>query len=185
MSRRGTLALRVYALTAVISVAVMAALLALPRFVGSPRYLEPQAALVQNLVDRLSVRVHEDPARFDDAMVRLASRIKGTLTLYDASGHVVRSTAQPPVSAATASEREVLASDKWALDWGRIVVRSDDGSMIGAYAPHNPGFPWGFVLPLGAGVLIVVGAVSIWFSRRLVHPLEQLAEATRRFGTVT
>ena len=42
--------------TAAIAIAVMVALIFLPRFVGSPRYLEPQAALVQNLVDRFAVR---------------------------------------------------------------------------------------------------------------------------------
>jgi len=31
-------------------------------------------------------------------------------------------------------------------------------------------------------VLIVVGAASLWFSRRLVAPLSQLADAARRFG---
>src|SRR5439155_25547539 len=40
----------------------------------------------------------------------------------------------------------------------------------------------GFVLPLGAGVLVVVGAASLWFSRRLVRPLGELAEAARQFG---
>ena len=49
MSRR-KLAWRLYGLTAAIVVAVMIALIYVPRFVGSPRYLEPQAALVQNLV---------------------------------------------------------------------------------------------------------------------------------------
>jgi signal transduction histidine kinase len=54
--------------------------------------------------------------------------------------------------------------------------------MYAVYVPDSPGFPWGFVLPLGAGVLIVVGAASLWFTRRLVSPLEDLAEAARQFG---
>ena len=62
------------------------------------------------------------------------------------------------------------------------MVRSDDGSMIGVYVPYAPGFPWSFVLPLGAGVLIVVGAASLWFSRKLVRPLGELADAARKFG---
>ena len=88
MSKR-PLALRLYALTAAISIAVMAALLVLPRFVGSPRYLEPQAALVQNMVDRLSQR---DPAELIERVERLGKRIRGKLTLYDTKGNVVRST---------------------------------------------------------------------------------------------
>ncbi len=177
MSKR-RLALRLYALTAAISIVVMAALLVLPRFVGSPRYLEPQAALVQNLVDRLSQRT---PQELPERMERMAKRLRGKLTLYDAKGQVVRSTAEvlPP---ATTAELKTLATDKWALAWRRIVVRSDDSSMIGVYIPNSPGFPWGFVLPLGAGVLLVVGMATLWFTRRLVKPLDTLATTARRFG---
>ncbi|HUJ57495.1 MAG TPA: HAMP domain-containing sensor histidine kinase [Kofleriaceae bacterium] len=181
MARR-RLALRLYGLTAAIVVATMAALYVLPHFVGSPRYLEPQAALVQNMVDRLGIRLREDPHRFAEAMTRIASRLHGSLTLYDAQGNVVRSTVDPPNHAPTRAELARMGEEKWALDWHRIVVRSDDGQMIGVYVPSIPGFPWAFVLPLGAGVLLVVGAATLWFSRRLVRPLDQLATAARRFG---
>jgi signal transduction histidine kinase len=169
---------RIYALTAAIAVAVMVALLLLPRFVGSPRYLEPQAALVQNMVDRLSLR---DAAHQAEVIDRLARRLRGRLTLYDPQSHVVQTTAEaldPP----TTAERATLDTEKWSLGWHRIVVRSDDGTMFGVYVPDSPGFPWGFVLPLGAGVLVVVGAASLWFSHRLVRPLGDLAEAARQFG---
>ncbi len=181
MSKR-KLALRLYALTAAIVVATMTALYVLPRFVRSPSFLEPQAALVQNMVDRLSVRVKEDPVKFGESMTRIASRLKGKLTLYDTAGGVIRSTAEPALTAPTSEEQQLLRDDKWVLDWGRIVVRSDDGTMIGVYMPNHAGFPWEFVIPLGAGVLIVVGAATLWFSRRLVKPLDQLATAARRFG---
>ncbi|HTR53824.1 MAG TPA: HAMP domain-containing sensor histidine kinase [Kofleriaceae bacterium] len=181
MARR-KLALRMYALTAAIAIASSAALWELPHFVGSPRFLEPQAALVQNMVDRLSVRVKEDPRKFDESIARIAARLRGDLTLYDAQGRVVRSTIEPPLTGARPSELGALEQEKWALDWHRIVVRSDDGSLIGVYVPNSPGFPWAFVLPLGAGVLLVVGAVTVWFSRRLVRPLDQLAGAARAFG---
>ena len=181
MSRR-KLAMRLYLLVAAIVVTTMAALIVLPRFVSSPRYLEPQAALVQNMVDWLA-RTHSDPARFDAAMTRVAGRLRGELTLYDTADHVVRSTAAPALSRPSGDEREELQGGaKWALAWHRIVVRSDDGSMIGVYVPASPGFPWMFILPLGAGVLLVAGAATLWFSRRLVRPLGQLAAAARRFG---
>ncbi|HTL35974.1 MAG TPA: HAMP domain-containing sensor histidine kinase [Kofleriaceae bacterium] len=177
MSRR-RLALRLYGLTAAIAIATMIALLLVPRFVGSPRYLEPQAALVQNLVDRFAVR---DPAKRQEPLDRWRRRLKGRLTFYDHQGNLVASTHEtlPPP---TKSELSTLEKDKWALSWGRIVVRSDDGTMIGVYEPNRPGFPWGFVLPLGAGVLIVVGAATLWFSRRLVKPLDTLALAAQKFG---
>ena len=178
MSKR-PLALRLYAFAAAISITVMAALLVLPRFVGSPRYLEPQAALVQNMVDRFSQR---DPQQLAERMERIGKRLKGKLTLFDKSGNVVRSTVDPPLRGASTAELDTLAKEKWALDWGRIVVRSDDGSMIGVYSPNRPGFPWSFVLPLGAGVLFVVALATLWFSRRLVRPLDALATTARQFG---
>jgi signal transduction histidine kinase len=54
--------------------------------------------------------------------------------------------------------------------------------MIGVYSPDSFGSPWSFILPIGAGVLIVVAGASLWFTRRLVRPLEELAEAARQFG---
>jgi len=53
---------------------------------------------------------------------------------------------------------------------------------MGVYAPNRPGFPWGYVIPMSAVILIFVGAVSVWFSRRLAKPLDELASAARRFG---
>jgi two-component system, OmpR family, sensor kinase len=178
MSRR-RIALRLYALTAAISMSIMIALLVVPRFVGSPRYLEPQAALVQNLVDRVALR---ERSRYPEITERLKRRLRGDLTMFDAQGAVILTTVDPPLTAPTTKEMRVTTSDKWAIDWHRIVVRSDDSATIGVYAPNDPGFPWGFVLPLGAGVLLVVGLATLWFSRRLVRPLGTLAAAAQRFG---
>jgi len=177
---RSRLALRVYAFTAVLTVIVMAVLLILPRFTRAARYLEPQAALVQYMVDRLSLK---DAQRMQTIVDRIEPRLRGQLTLFDATGAVVRSTVQPPLDGPTDAERETLGTDKWALDWGRIVVRSDDGSLIGVYTPNRPGFPWFWVLPCGVVVLLCVGAASLWFSRRLARPLDELAVAARRFGS--
>jgi two-component system OmpR family sensor kinase len=176
---RRRLVYRVYGFTAALAGVVMLVLFVLPRYTREPRYLEPQAALVQHIVERLSLK---DPQKFAVAMDRLEPRLRGRLTLFDADGHVVRSNTMPPLDAPTTAERNTLATDKWALDWGRIVVRSDDGSMIGVYAPNHSGVPWAWVLPFGAIVLILVGVASVWFSRRLARPLEQLAVAARRFG---
>jgi signal transduction histidine kinase len=177
MSRR-KLAWRLYGLTAAISIAVMFALIFLPRFVRSPRYLEPQAALVQNLVDRVSLR---EASKLPEVFDRLRRRLKGDLTVYRADGTTIGSTSSR-LAGPTAKEKKTLEKAKWALSWRRIVVRSDDGSVIGVYVPSYGGFPWDFVLPLGAGVLIVVGLATLWFSRQLVKPLETLAHAAREFG---
>jgi signal transduction histidine kinase len=177
MSRR-RIALRLYGLTAAISIAIIVAMFVVPRFVGSPRYLEPQAALVQNMVDRISLR---ESSRIPEVMERWSRRLRGKLTLYDPNGTIIRSTAEDQ-SPPTSRELKTLRDEKWVLAWRRIVVRSDDSRMIGVYVPNTPGFPWGFVLPLSAGVLLVVGAATLWFSRRLVKPLDTLAATARQFG---
>lgn len=177
--RRSKLVLRVYAFVAGLSVVIMAALLVLPRYTRSPRYSEPQAALVQYMVERWSMK---NPQEFVVAMQRIEPRLRGRLSLYDAAGTLVRSNVDPPLAPPDADERDQLAHDKWAIDWGRIVVRSDDGSLIGVYSPNRPGFPWDWVLSFGAVLLLVVFGASLWFSRRLAQPLEQLTHAARRFG---
>jgi signal transduction histidine kinase len=170
---------RVYAFTAALALAVMVVLLVLPRYTRAARYLEPQAALIQHIIDRVSLK---EPAKFNESMARFEPRLRGKLTLFDTAGHVVRSNAQPTLDPPTQSELDDLRSGKWALDWGRIVVRSDDGSMIGVYSPNRPGFPWFWVLPCGAIMLLLIGAASLWFSRRLARPLDQLATAAQNFG---
>jgi two-component system, OmpR family, sensor kinase len=177
--RRRRLALRVYLFVAALSVAIMVALLVLPRYTRGARYLEPQAALVQYMVERLSLK---NPAQFDEAMTRIEARVRGKLSLFDHDDKLVRTNTEPALEPPTEAERAELREAKWSLDWGRIVVRSDDGSLLGVYAPNRPGFPWTYVLPLGAAILVLVGAASIWFSRRLARPLDQLATAARRFG---
>lgn len=157
----------------------MAALVILPRYARSPRFLEPHAALVQYLIERWSLR---SPAQLDTVMARIEPRLRGKLSLFDAGGHLLRTNIDPPLDAPTEAEQRTLRSAKWSLDLGRIVVRSDDGSMIGVYAPDRLGIPWSYVIPLGAMILVLVGVASVWFARRLALPLDQLAAAARRFG---
>jgi two-component system, OmpR family, sensor kinase len=176
---RRRLVYRVYGFVAVLAIAIMAALLILPRYTKSPRYLEPHAALVQYLIERWSTKNSHE---LDVAMARIEPRLRGKLSLFDAGGTLLRTNSEPALDAPTPAERGDLAHDRWSLDWGRIVVRSDDGSMIGVYAPTRPGFPWRYVVPLAAAILMLVGVASIWFSRRLARPLDQLASAARRFG---
>jgi two-component system, OmpR family, sensor kinase len=176
---RRPLVYRVYVFVAVLSIAIMAALLILPRYTRSPRYLEPHAAVMQYLLERWSTKNAQE---LDTAMNRFEPRVRGKLSVFNASGTLLRSNIEPPLDAPTEDEKQDLRSASWSLDWGRIVLRSDDGSLIAVYAPDRPGFPWSYVLPLGAMILVLVGIASIWFSRRLARPLDQLANAARQFG---
>ena len=177
---RRRLVLRVYAFTAALAVAIMVALLVLPRYTRSARYLEPQAALVQFLVERWSLKDAKD---LELAFARIEPRLRGQLTLYTTDDHVLRTTGSAaPLEPPTADELAALNSEKWSLDWTRIVVRSDDGKLLAVYSPNRPGFPWTWVLPIGAIILVVVGAASIWFTRRLALPLRRLSDAAQAFG---
>jgi two-component system OmpR family sensor kinase len=180
--RKGKLVFGIYALNAAIAVTVIVAMWWLPHYIGSPSYLEDRAALVQNMVDRYSQR---SPAELAERMTRIGPRLKGELALYDAHANLVRSTRDVDVDRPTSAELRELQTEKWSLSWRRIVVRSDDGSMVGLYLPDPVPFPWQFYLELVTGVLIVVGLASLWFSRRLARPLGTLAEAARRFGSGT
>ncbi|MDQ3366462.1 MAG: HAMP domain-containing histidine kinase [Myxococcota bacterium] len=179
MEPRRRLVFRVYAFAAALSIAIMAALLILPRYTRGARYLEPQAALFQYMLDRWSLK---DAGGFAESMARIEPRLRGKLTIFSIDGAQLRTTVEPPLERPTAEERDLLRRDKWALSRGRIVVRSDDATMIGVYAPKRPGFPWTYVLPICAAMLVLVGAASVWFARRLARPLDQLATAARRFG---
>ena len=77
---------RVYGFAAVLAIAIMAALLILPRYTRAPRYLEPHAALVQYLIERWSAK---NPQEFRSAMTRIESRVRavgsGRFVLPDGS----------------------------------------------------------------------------------------------------
>jgi two-component system, OmpR family, sensor kinase len=174
------LALRVYAFAALLSIASVIALLVLPRYMRGAGYLEPQAALVQYNVERWSLK---DKPKFLEIMQRIEPRLRGKLSLYGIDGQLVYTTVEPPLERPDSSELEALRNEKWALTAGRIVVRSDDGSLLGVYHPNRPSYPWEYVLTIGAFMLIVIGAASLWFSRRLARPLGELADAARKFGS--
>lgn len=177
MSRR-RLVLRVYAFAAIMSIVIMAALLVLPRYMRGARYLEPQAALLQYMVDRWSLK---QPTEFEVSMARIEPRLRGRIGLFSSDGRLLRSLGES-VDAPSRDEKATLADHKWALSTGRIVVRSDDASLLAAYHPDRPRYPYGQVLPMCAAMLVLVGAASFWFARRLARPLEHLAAAAREFG---
>ncbi len=177
--KSGRLVLRVYGFAVVLSLAITLALLVLPRYTRGASYLEPHAALLQHMVDRWSLK---QPAQFAEGMKRIETRLRGKLTLYNSRGGIEWTNVDPALEIPDEDERIELRHSKWTLATGRIVVRSDDSTLLAVYHPNRPGFPWSYVVPMGLGILLVVGAASVWFSRRLARPLDQLATAARRFG---
>jgi signal transduction histidine kinase len=176
---RRRLVLRVYAFAAAMSIAIMAAVLVLPRYMRGARYLEPQAALIQYMTERWSSK---DPEKLEIALARIEPRLRGQATFYAADGRLLRNIGESTLPAPTASEKAELKREKWALSTGRIVVRSDDGTLLAVYHPNRPRYPWAMVLSMCAMILVLVGAASFWFARRLARPLDQLASAAREFG---
>jgi signal transduction histidine kinase len=173
------LVLGVYGFAAALSIAITIALLVLPRYTRGASYLEPHAALLQHMVDRWSLK---QPKEFSEGMSRIEQRLRGKLSLYSHNNKLQWTNVDPPLDLPDDDDREELGSNKWSLSTGRIIVRSDDGTLLAVYHPNRPGFPWSYVLPMGIAILLVVGAASIWFSRRLARPLDQLATAARAFG---
>lgn len=176
---RRRLVLRVYAFAAVTSIVIMATVLVLPRYVRGARYLEPQAALIQYMTERWSLK---DAAKLETILARIEPRLRGKATIYTADGRALRNLGDTTLPPPSAAEREALQHEKWALSTGRIVVRSDDGTLLAVYHPNRPGYPWSTVLTMCAAILVLVGAASFWFARRLARPLDQLATAAREFG---
>ncbi len=177
--RSKRLVLGVYGFAAALSIAITVALLVLPRYTRGASYLEPHASLLQHMVDRWSLK---QPKEFSEGMSRIAPRLRGKLSLYSNNQTLQWTNIDPPLDLPDDDDREALRTGKWSLSTGRIVVRSDDGTLLAVYHPNRPGFPWGYVLPMGIAILLAVGAASIWFSRRLARPLDQLASAARKFG---
>jgi signal transduction histidine kinase len=176
---RRRLVYRVYGFVAVLAIAIMAALIFLPRYTRAPRYLQPHAALIQYLIERASLRSGTER---ENVIGRIKAAVLGKISLYDATSHLQGTNTEPPLDPPSDAELRVLRDAKWSLDLDRIVVRSADGSMLAVYSPDRGGFPWSYVIPLGAAILVLVGFASMWFSRRLVRPLDQLVTAARRFG---
>src|SRR6185436_4330971 len=115
MRRRRRLVFRVYAFAAGLSIAITAALLILPRYTRGARYLEPQAALLQYMVERWSLK---DNAQLTEVMARIEPRLRGKLSLYDLQGDLLRTTVEPALDAPTEDERQTLRTAKWALSTG-------------------------------------------------------------------
>jgi signal transduction histidine kinase len=176
---RRRLVLRVYLFTAGLFIAVFVAMATIPRMVTGPTWHEPQAALLQGVVEHLS---HLPAGDRRHLVARLRERVPGQLTVYDARGVVLASTHAPPAGGLNAREQRVLARSRSAIDWDRIAMRSDDGSLFGLYLPPPPRIPWRFIAPFFTAILGMILLASVWFARRMARPLAVLGDAARRFG---
>jgi signal transduction histidine kinase len=176
---RRRLVLRVYLFTAGLFIAVFVAMATIPRLVTGPTWHEPQAALLQGVVEHLAPMPSRERLRL---VSRLRERVPGHLTLYDAQGVILASTHEPPAGLDDDELRALRRGARWVIDWGRIAIRSDDGSLYGLYLPPRPRIPWHFIAPFFAAILGMILLASVWFARRMARPLAVLGDAARRFG---
>lgn len=175
---RRRLVLRVYLFTAGLFIAVFAAMATIPRLVTGPTWHEPQAALLQGVVEHLAPMPSSERLHL---VSRLRERVPGQLTLYDAQGVVLASTHEPPAAGFDDDElRALRRGARWVIDWSRIALRSDDGRLYGLYLPPRP--PWHFIAPFFTAILGMILLASVWFARRMARPLAVLGDAARRFG---
>lgn len=172
---------RVYFTALLLLVTVGLSLQALPRFIVGPLWLQPQAAMLQGLINRLSDKPHAVGFVLHD----MRPRIAGSLSI-SRNQQVIASTKDTAAvgddDLATSAELDELRTDLWVLRWDRIVVRSDDHTLIGVYLVRRPAIPWRKVLPFLVAILLLVGLSSYWLSMRLARPLARLADAAQQFG---
>lgn len=180
---RRRLVLRVYLFTAGLFIAVFVAMATVPRLVTGPTWHEPQAALLQGVVEHMA-RMSSNAERLH-LVSQLRERVPGQLTIYDAQGVVLASTHQPPAARLEDDEQRTLRQARWAIDWDRIALRSDDGTLYGLYLPPRPRIPWHFIAPFFTAILGMILLASVWFARRMARPLAVLGNAARRFGADT
>lgn len=176
---RRRLVLRVYLFTAGLFIAVFAAMATIPRLITGPTWHEPQAALLQGVVEHLAPMSATERLHL---VSRLRERVPGRFTLYDAQGGVLASTHEPPAAGLHDDERRALERSPWTIDWSRIALRSEDGSLFGLYLPPRPRIPWRFIAPFFTAILGMILLASVWFARRMARPLAVLGDAARRFG---
>ena len=134
--------LRVYGFAAALSIAIMVALLVLPRYTRGARYLEPQAALLQYMVERWSLKQPTEFAEVDRA--DRAATPRQAVAVRRAAARSVRTNVDPPLEPAERRRaRDARRRRSGRSTSGRIVVRSDDGSLIGVYASEPTRLPVG------------------------------------------
>ncbi len=172
---------RVYATALLLVVVVVLSLQALPRFIIGPLWLQPQAMMLQGLVNRLA----EQPKQSGRVMHRMRPHIAGSLSI-SSNQQVIASTKNGNAwggnDLPTADELATLRTELWVLTWDRIVVRSDDHTIVGVYLVTRPAIPWRKVMPFLLAILALVGLSSYWLSLRLARPLARIADAAQRFG---
>lgn len=176
---RRRLVLRVYLFTAGLFIAVFVAMATVPRMLTGPTWHEPQAALLQGVVEHLAPM---SAAERLDLVARLREGVPGQLTLYDAQGVVLASTHEPPAGGLNDDEQRALQRAIFTIDWSRIAMRSQDGRLFGLYLPPRPRIPWHIIAPFFAAILGMILLASVWFARRMARPLAVLGAAARRFG---
>ncbi len=172
---------RVYFTAVLLLLVVGLSLQALPRFIVGPLWLQPQAAMLQGLINRLS----EEPLAIGFVMNDMRPRIAGSLSISSNQQVIATTKDRKALSTddvATTDELDELQSNLWTLAWNRIVVRSDDHTLVGVYLVDRPAIPWRKVLPFLLAILALVGLTSYWLSMRLARPLARLADAAQRFG---
>jgi signal transduction histidine kinase len=146
--------------------------------------LQSHPTLALGLADRVLGR-RDDPAALNRELRALHRDALLDMTVYRADGALVASSADPPLTPATAIERAALGSREYSSG-RRLLVGAVHAGALDAYAVvRMPSRLWPlhvFALLATATILALI-VVAIPLGRSIARPLERLGALTRELGS--
>jgi two-component system, OmpR family, sensor kinase len=145
-----------------------------------------QPYLASGIAERVLARA-DQPALLAAELARATDETPLAMSIYDASGRLVGSSAEPPL-AATDAERAGLSATAPPASWtdDRIVVGAfRDGRLVGyAVVTTTPAFsiPLHVLALLGSALLLAFVFVAAPLARSIARPLERLRGLAAELG---
>jgi signal transduction histidine kinase len=128
----------------------------------------------------------DDPTRLERELRDLKLRVRVEMTLFEADGRVIKSSAAqqpPPLSSAQLAELTKLGT-QFGSGMGAVALRASDGKLL-RYARVSypvPELPLGGALAQLSAALVVLALLSIPLARSITAPLERLGKLASSFG---
>ena len=183
MKPRG-LAVKIYLFSIITLMVTAAVLLAFTAMSTDERRLDLMLISEHIVVDMAQRRADPANLRGDVDRLRPARRIK--VSLYDRAGHLIATTAEPPLALPPRAELRALDAQA-AIEiepWLFVHAVRERGRVV-AYgvARHEVPPSLGKLLARSLGLLLAfLAAIALLFARHLARPLRSVVNAAERFG---
>jgi two-component system, OmpR family, sensor kinase len=181
--RMGRLALKIYVYSVVVAIlATVGMFVAAVSTIKSERwedFIAGSGHMVRNLW-----QYQADPEALREATRRAKRFSTALVTLYDAEGRLVASTADPPLPMPSRTQIGEASQEGFVeVGHGLVAHQVESGGRVVAVGIVKLRFPSHDrlfrSLPVLLGILLVVAVI---FARRLAGPLQHVANVARRFG---